>query len=99
MAEGVVQAIKNAGREDEMFLTGAGGSANAMNAIKEGGIYAATFLYNPIMAASAVNLARLDRPRLRPGAISPSPRFRSAIQLDATTVTQENVDEYLQYGF
>ena len=59
MAQGVVQAIRNAGREDEMFLTGVGGSEDAMKQIEEGGLYRATFLYNPNMAASAVNMARL----------------------------------------
>ena len=59
MAQGVVQAIRNAGRDDEMFLTGVGGSQDAMKQIKEGGLYRATFLYNPNMAASAVNMARL----------------------------------------
>ena len=39
MAQGVVQAIRNAGREDEMFLTGVGGSQDAMKQIKEGGLY------------------------------------------------------------
>ena len=42
-----------------MFLTGVGGSQDAMKQIKEGGLYRATFLYNPNMAASAVNMARL----------------------------------------
>ena len=50
MAQGVVQAIRNAGRDDEMFLTGVGGSQDAMQQIKEGGLYRATFLYNPNMA-------------------------------------------------
>jgi ABC-type sugar transport system substrate-binding protein len=59
MAEGVVSAIENAGREDEMFLTGAGGSRAAMERIQEGGLYAATFLYSPSMSASAVRVARL----------------------------------------
>ena len=63
MAQGVVQAIRNAGRDDEMFLTGVGGSQDAMKQIKEGGLYRATFLYNPNMAASAVNMARLIAPR------------------------------------
>ena len=53
------QAIRNAGREDEMFLTGAGGSQDAMKQIEEGGLYRATFLYNPNMAGTAVNMARL----------------------------------------
>ena len=59
MAEGVVAAIENAGREGEMFLTGAGGSKAAMDRIKAGGLYRATFLYNPAMSSSAINLARL----------------------------------------
>ena len=59
MAEGVVAAIENAGREGDMFLTGAGGSKAAMERIKAGGLYRATFLYNPSMSSSAINLARL----------------------------------------
>jgi DNA-binding CsgD family transcriptional regulator len=59
MAEGVVAAIENEGREGEMFLTGAGGSKAAMERIKAGGLYRATFLYNPSMSSSAINLARL----------------------------------------
>lgn len=59
MAEGVVAAIENAGREDEMILTGAGGSCTAFDRIEAGGLYAATFLYSPTMAGSAVNMARL----------------------------------------
>lgn len=59
MAEGVVAAIQNAGREDEMFLTGAGGSCSAFDQIEAGGLYAATYLYSPTMAGSAVNMARL----------------------------------------
>ena len=59
MAEGVVAAIENAGREDEMILTGAGGSCTAFDRIEAGGLYAATYLYSPSMAGSAVNMARL----------------------------------------
>jgi hypothetical protein len=49
----------DAGRDNEMFLTGVGGSQDAMKQIEEGGLYRATFLYNPNMAATAVNMARL----------------------------------------
>jgi ribose transport system substrate-binding protein len=42
-----------------MFLTGAGGSCKAFDQIKAGGLYAATYLYSPTMAGSAVNMARL----------------------------------------
>ncbi|MGH9227585.1 MAG: substrate-binding domain-containing protein [Acidimicrobiales bacterium] len=59
MAEGIVAAIENAGREDEMILTGAGGSCAAYDRIEAGGLYAATYLYSPTMAGSAVNMARL----------------------------------------
>ncbi len=98
MAQGVVQAIRNAGRDDEMFLTGVGGSQDAMAQIREGGLYAATFLYNPNMAASAVNMARLIAlgegfPELVP------PEVPRQIIVPAAVVTQENVEEYEQYAF
>ena len=81
MAEGVVSAIENAGREDEMFLTGAGGSRPRWSD-REGGLYRATFMYNPSMAASAVNLARPHRARRghgrpdRAGGAQPDPGAR-----------------------
>src|SRR4051812_11997053 len=98
MAQGVVQAIRNAGRDDEMFLTGVGGSSDAMKQIKEGGLYRATFLYNPNMAASAVNMARLIAlgqgfPELSP------PEVPRQLVVPAAVVTKDNVDEYEQYAF
>jgi ribose transport system substrate-binding protein len=98
MAQGVVQAIRNAGREDEMFLTGVGGSQDAMDQIKEGGLYRATFLYNPNMAASAVTMARLIAlgegfPELVP------PEVPRQIVVPAAVVTHDNVDQYEQYAF
>jgi len=56
MAQGVVQAIKNANRDKEMWLTGVGGSRAAMDQIKQGGLYRATFLYNPTADAAIVGL-------------------------------------------
>ena len=98
MAQGVVQAIRNAGREDEMFLTGVGGSEDAMKQIKAGGLYRATFLYNPNMAASAVNMARLIAlgqgfPELVP------PEVPRQVIVPAAVVTKDNVDDYEQYAF
>ena len=98
MAQGVVQAIRNAGRDDEMFLTGVGGSQDAMEQIKEGGLYRATFLYNPNMAASAVNMARLiglgeGFPELVP------PEVPRQVIVPAAVVTKDNVDEYEEYAF
>ena len=98
MAEGVVAAIQNAGREDEMFLTGAGGSAAAMDAIAEGGLYRATFLYNPSMSGSAVNLARLIA--LGEGLDElTEPDVPQSIVMPAATVTADNVEQYRELGF
>jgi ribose transport system substrate-binding protein len=98
MAQGVVQAIRNAGREDEMFLTGVGGSQDAMEQIKQGGLYRATFLYNPNMAATAVNMGRLlalgeGFPELVP------PEVPRQLVVPAAVVTKDNVDDYEQYAF
>jgi ribose transport system substrate-binding protein len=98
MAQGVVQAIRNAGRDEDMFLTGVGGSQDAMEQIKEGGLYRATFLYNPNMAATAVNMARLiglgeGFPELVP------PEVPRQLVVPAAVVTKDNVDDYEQYAF
>jgi ribose transport system substrate-binding protein len=98
MAQGVVQAIRNAGREDEMFLTGVGGSSDAMKQIKAGGLYRATFLYNPNMAATAVNMARLIAlgqgfPELVP------PEVPRQLIVPAAVVTKDNVGDYEKYAF
>jgi ribose transport system substrate-binding protein len=90
MAMGVVQAIRNANRQDEMFVTGAGGSKDAMNLIAEGGLYRATFLYNPSMSGSAVSLAKLIAERKGLSELL-EPEVPSRIELPATTVTKENV--------
>jgi ribose transport system substrate-binding protein len=98
MAMGVVSAIENAGREGEMILTGAGGSRAAMEQIQAGGLYAATFLYNPSMSASAVRVARLIA--LGEGFDElVEPEVPSRIELPATTVTADNVDDFIDLGF
>jgi len=98
MAQGVVQAIRNAGRDDEMFLTGVGGSKAAMDQIKEGGLYRATFLYNPNMAATAVNMARLIALGQGFSELVP-PEVPRQLIVPAAVVTQENVEEYEEYAF
>jgi ribose transport system substrate-binding protein len=98
MAQGVVQAIRNAGRDDDMFLTGVGGSQDAMQQIKEGGLYRATFLYNPNMAGSAVNMARLIALGEGFSELVP-PEVPRQVVVPAAVVTQDNVDEYEQYAF
>jgi ribose transport system substrate-binding protein len=98
MADGVVAAIENAGREDEMFLTGAGGSCAAFDRIEEGGLYAATYLYSPTMAGSAVNMARLIA--LGEGFSDlVEPEVPSLIVVPPTEVTAENVAELRELCF
>lgn len=98
MAQGVVAAIKEAKRADEMFVTGAGGSKQVMDAIEKGDVFRATFLYNPIMSASAVNIARLIG---QEGGFAElrEPEVPSKIILPATKVTKENVSKVRDLGF
>jgi ribose transport system substrate-binding protein len=98
MAQGVVQAIRNAGREDEMFLTGVGGSEDAMKQIEAGGLYRATFLYNPSMAATAVNMARLIALGEGFSELVP-PEVPRQMIVPAAVVTKDNVADYEQYAF
>jgi len=92
MAEGIVAAIENAGREDEMILTGAGGSCAAFDRIESGGLYAATYLYSPTMAGSAVNMARLIA-QGRGFSDLVEPEVPSQIVVPPTEVSQDNVDD------
>jgi ribose transport system substrate-binding protein len=98
MAQGVVQAIRNAGRSKEMFLTGVGGSSAAMKQIKAGGLYRATFLYNPNMAATAVNMARLIALGQGFAELVP-PAVPRQVVVPAAVVTQKNVAKYEKYAF
>jgi ribose transport system substrate-binding protein len=98
MGEGVASAIENANRQDDMWMTGAGGSKAVMDKIKEGGLWRATFLYNPAMSADAVYLATLlAQGKGLPGFAAPD--IPSKIILSATTVTKENVDQFESLGF
>jgi ribose transport system substrate-binding protein len=98
MAEGVVAAIENAGREDEMILTGAGGSCTAFDRIEAGGLYAATYLYSPSMAGSAVNMARLIA--LGQGFSDlVEPEVPSMVVVPPTEVTADNVDDLRELCF
>ncbi|WP_158509606.1 substrate-binding domain-containing protein [Limnochorda pilosa] len=99
MAMGVVQAIRNAGRQDEMFLTGVGPLKRAMEMVKNGvAPYAATFNYSPVMAASGVELAyRIAKGRGLEELWEPT--MPKEIILDATLVGPENVDQWMNLGF
>lgn len=95
---GVLAAIANNNR-DEFFMVGGAGSKNAMEAIKaDNTVLKATVTYSPSMASSAINLARLiaqgkgmtDLVEIE---------VPSAITLTSSTVTKENVDDFMAVGF
>jgi ribose transport system substrate-binding protein len=69
-----------------------------MDQIKEGGLYRATFLYNPNMAATAVNMARLIGLDEGFSELVP-PEVPRQVIVPAAVVTQDNVDDYMQYAF
>ncbi|WP_270038610.1 substrate-binding domain-containing protein [Solirubrobacter ginsenosidimutans] len=98
MAQGVAAAIQNAHRDKEMWMTGAGGSKQVMEEIQKGGLWRATFLYNPSMAASAVHLAQLIVQQKGLDELA-EPEIPSSITLQATAVTKDNVAKYLKLGF
>ena len=98
MAQGVVQAIKTSGRDKDMFLTGVGGSQDAMKQIEAGGLYRATFLYNPNMAATGVNMARLIGLGEGFSELVP-PEVPRQLVVPAAVVTKDNVKEYEKYAF
>ncbi len=98
MGQGVAAAIQNAGRDKEMWMTGAGGSKQVMDQIKKGGLWKATFIYNPAMAADGVYLASLlAQHKGLPGFQEPD--IPATIIMQAATVTQANVDQYMGIGF
>jgi ribose transport system substrate-binding protein len=98
MGQGVAAAIQNAGRDKEMWMTGAGGSKQVFDEIKKGGLWRATFIYNPSMAADAVYLATLlAQHKGLPGFQAPD--VPSQIIMQAATVTKDNVDQYASVGF
>lgn len=86
MALGVLQAIKEAGRKDIQFVTGAGGGKEVFENIKDGGLISATFLYSPTMVEDAVKIAA----KLAKGE---DPEEKMVVK-EATQVTKENVDEH-----
>nr|WP_230504314.1 substrate-binding domain-containing protein [Sutcliffiella rhizosphaerae] len=86
MALGVLQAIKEAGREDIQFVTGAGGGKAVFEDIKADGLVSATFLYSPTMVADAVQIAADIAKGNDPA--------ETMIVKEATQITKDNVDEF-----
>lgn len=86
MALGVLQAIKEAGRTDIQFVTGAGGGKDVFKNIQEDGLITATFLYSPTMVKDAVKIAAEIAQGKKPE--------ETMVVKEATQVTKENVDEF-----
>lgn len=86
MALGVIQAIKEAGRDDIQFVTGAGGAKEVFESIRDDGLITATFLYSPTMVREGVKiaaeLAKGEEPE------------ETMVILEATEVVKDNVEEY-----
>ena len=95
---GVLAAIRQANRS-EFFMVGGAGSANAMREIKtDKGVLKATVLYPPTMAASAIQLGRLIVQQKGMSDLSQQ-EVPALITLYSATVTKQNVDQYLPFGF
>ena len=93
---GIAAAIKAAGREDEMFVTGAGGNKQVFQRLMnedDDNIITATFTYPPTMGGSAVNLAKkMAKQEGLPTLLEPT--VPKDIILRASTVTAENADKF-----
>jgi ribose transport system substrate-binding protein len=98
MAQGVVAAIKQAGAQNRIWVTGVGPSKAAMEQIQQGGLYRATFTYSPIMSASAVSLARLIAQGKGMSDLT-EPSVPNKIVVPSTLIDHSNVAQYMQYGF
>lgn len=86
MALGVLQAIKEAGREDIQFVTGAGGAKAVFEDIQDEGLVTATFLYSPTMVRDGVKIAA--------GIAKGEELEETMVVKEATQVSKENVDEF-----
>ncbi len=95
---GVMAAIDNAKR-DEFFMVGGAGSKNAMDAIKaDNTVLKATVTYPADMSASAIQLARLIGNNKGMSDLVQN-EVPASITLASATVTKDNVDQYLPFGF
>lgn len=89
MALGALTAIEAAGRMDEIMVTGLDGQNNAIQAVKDGKLFA-TFTF-PYVAPEGVQYAY---------SICAGKSYDNAdVILDSQTITADNVDKWLGKGF
>ncbi|PXA99380.1 ABC transporter substrate-binding protein [Nostoc sp. 3335mG] len=85
---GAIEAIKQAGREDEMFIVGGAGMQQILNAVANGDkLTPVDVSYSPAMIATAIELTTSHLV----GGIHVNGRF----VLESTLITQENAAEFL----
>ncbi|MFC7244109.1 substrate-binding domain-containing protein [Catellatospora aurea] len=95
---GVLAAVE-AAKRGEFFMVGGAGSRQAMQTIKAGGtVLEATVTYSPSMASSAILLARLIAQQ-RGLADLAEFEVPKEIVLASETITRDNADAYLHFGF
>lgn len=89
MALGALTAIEAAGRMDEIMVTGLDGQNNAIQAVKDGKLFA-TFTF-PYVAPEGIQFAY---------SICAGKKYDNAsVILDSQTITSDNVDNWLGKGF
>ncbi|MFF2481452.1 substrate-binding domain-containing protein [Paenibacillus sp. NPDC058071] len=97
MTIGIVQAIRDAKREKEMFIVSSGGMKEVYQMMKEKSLpeVIVSLTYSPTMGGTAVNLAVkvLEHQGLEGFWEKTIPHH---IILEATPITPENVDEYFK---
>lgn len=89
MALGAITAIEAAGRSSEIMVTGVDGQNNAIQAVKDGKLFA-TFTF-PFVAPEGIQYAY----RICAGL----PIENKTVILESNTITSENVDEWIGKGF
>ncbi|WP_405984303.1 substrate-binding domain-containing protein [Streptomyces sp. NBC_00872] len=95
---GALRAIEQAGRDGFLMVGGAGAKA-AMDAIKaDDSVLKATVLYPPIMAASAIDLARALGQNKGVSGLS-GLEIPAQVTLFSAVVDKTNIDDYLPQGF
>ncbi len=93
MALGAIQAIKEAGRENEMFVTGAGGMKDVVKMINDNSqIMPATFTYPPSMIATGIHLATMILRDNQKDEVSKP--ISSHLVMDVDVVTADNADRF-----
>jgi len=93
-ALGCIAAIKAAGRENEMFVTGVGGNKSVLELLKNNdSLMAATFFYSPLQGGSAVKLAEKMAQGLGMSDLWEKSVPREII-FSADTITSENAEQY-----